>query len=142
MNDVKPWSILMIVGGLVIAASTLLGWAQILLPDGTSVIENAWDKGLLGLYQTIIGLGVAAYGLAQVMQKKTIAGKIAGLTVGQWMIALPAAVAIWGFAFQFDQNPEIGVLTTWVSGVAACAGAAMSERAVVQTQLTNRIPNY
>jgi len=116
----------MIVGGLVMAASSFLNWNEVVLPGG-SIHENGWDKGMLGLYQVLIGAVVAIFGIMQ-MAGKPLTGRIATLSINQWMIALSVAVAIWGFGLQFADTPEIGVLTTWVGGVIGAAGATMSER--------------
>jgi len=123
----------MIIGGLVMAASSFLNWNEILLPGG-GFHENGWDKGMLGLYQLLIGALVALFGLTQAAGR-SFTGKIATLSINQWMIALSVAVAIWGFGLQFADNPEIGVLTTWVGGVMGAVGATMSERSTDEAQL-------
>jgi len=112
----------MIIGGAGIIVTSFLEWYAI---DGVS--WTAWDYGLLGLYQVIIGSVVALFGFGTMSARK-MDGRLLGLSIEQWMIALPFAVFVWSFALQFDDAPKIGVFFSWISAAIAMGGAVISHQ--------------
>ena len=64
-SDIKPSTIMLIVGGAVLAISTFLDWVSIEVDTGfgsVSFSENAWNTdgfGLLGIFCAVIGLVIA-----------------------------------------------------------------------------------
>lgn len=118
----KAPSALMIIGGAGIIITSFLEWFAL---DGISA--SAWDYGLLGLYQVIIGAVVALFGIGT-LSSRQMQNQILGLTIPQWIIALPFAVFLWSFALQFDDAPKIGVLFSWVSAAFAMTGAVLGHQ--------------
>lgn len=112
----------MIIGGAGIVITSFLEWFAL---DGLSA--SAWDYGMLGLYQLIIGVIIALFGLGT-MSDRRMNNNILGLSLGQWVIALPFAVFVWSFALQFDDAPKIGVFFSWISAAVAMAGAVISHQ--------------
>lgn len=135
MNEIKPWSVLLIVGGLGMAASSFVGWSEIPTTGGL-ISQTGWDMGTLGLMQTIIGVGIALFGLA-VMLGRNANEKLGPLSGNQWAFLFSVAVALWGFGLVFDDNPQFGVLSTWVSGAVAAVGALMNDRVESTLEPTN-----
>jgi len=121
-QPMRPSSVLMIIGGIGIVITSFLEWFAL---DGLAA--SAWDYGLLGLYQVIIGALVALFGFGTMSARK-MDGRILGLSIEQWMIALPFAVFVWSFALQFDDAPKIGVFFSWISAAVAWAGGVISHQ--------------
>lgn len=128
MNQVRPSSILLVVSGVMIAVSSFLAWQAVEAASGT-VTSSAWDYGMLGLFQLIVGVIVALIGaLALIGRSDALSNmNLLGLSPYQLAIALGLAVALWGFALNFEDGARIGTFFTWVSGVVAIAGGALGQ---------------
>lgn len=127
MNQVRPSSILLLVGGIVLAVSSFLDWQAVEAGPGVVVTNTAWDFGMLGLFQTIIGVYVAVVGLLGVLGKADTLSQPAafGMSMHQLAGSLAMAATLWGFALNFEDGARVGALFTWVAGAVSLLGAVI-----------------
>jgi len=128
VNQVRPSSILLVISGGLIAVSSFLAWQAVEAVSGT-VTSSAWDYGMLGLFQLIVGVVIAVIGVLSLFGRSDALSNmnLLGLSPFQLAMALGLAVALWGFALNFEDGARIGTFFTWVGGVIAIAGGALGQ---------------
>ncbi|MDG2028527.1 MAG: hypothetical protein P8J50_15575 [Acidimicrobiales bacterium] len=140
-SDIKPSTIMLIVGGAVLAISTFLDWSEIGFAniDFDSVFSsspdlgvtgwenNAW--GLFGIFVFIIGVAVAGGVAAQQFGNVSMPDKILSFDHNQlhFMLGMIAFVPLFGF---FLGGPsEIGVLIGFIAAAVIVAASVMDMQA-------------
>lgn len=128
MNQIRPSSILLVISGAMIAVSSFLAWQAVESVNGTAT-SSAWDYGMLGLFQTIVGVIIAMIGLLSLFGRSESLSSmnLLGLSPYQLAMALGLAVTLWGFALNFEDGARIGTFFTWIAGVVAIAGGALGQ---------------
>ncbi|MDW3220828.1 MAG: hypothetical protein R8F63_19670 [Acidimicrobiales bacterium] len=140
-NDIKPSTIMLIAGGVVLAISTFLDWAEIgfnidfddVFGSGSPDLGvSGWENdafGLFGIFVFLIGAAVAGGVAAQQFAGVKMPDKILGFDHNQlhFMLGMIAFVPLFGF---FLGGPsEIGVLLGFIASAVIVAAAVMDMRA-------------
>ncbi len=120
MDSIKPATIMLIGGGVLLFIASLLDWVEFF--DKTDLFGFQW------LFTLIIGGGVAVLVVLSTFANVSLPDKLLGLSMNQIYLMLSFAAFLMMFGLQFGKGSEIGVLLGWIGAAVMTAGAVMEEQ--------------
>ena len=126
MDNLKTTQIMLMVGGLVLLASTFLAWR-----DFGAGTWSGWEtdfSGLQGIFVALIGLAIGGGVAAQAFSDVSLPDSILGLDHNQLHLSLGFTAFIVTFGQQFASNTGVGILLGWLGSAAIIAAAIMDMR--------------
>lgn len=124
MNDLRPGTMALLGGGVLLAIGTILKWH-------TGITGISTDAhGLQGIFCLIIGVAVAGTVAAKAFGgKDVLPADILGFSPNQMYLKLGFAAFIISFGLQFAVTTEIGLLLSWIGAAAIVVGAVLEDKA-------------
>ncbi len=125
-NQLKPGTIMLIAGGVVLAISTFLDWRG--FGDFGS---NGWETdafGLQGIFVFLIGVAIAGAVAAKSFAGMHLPPKVLGFTLNQLFLALGLAAFLITFGLQIGDGSKFGVTLGWIAAAVVIAGAFMESQ--------------
>ncbi len=120
MDSIKPATIMLIGGGVLLFIASLLDWVEFF--DKTDLFGIQW------LFTLIIGGGVAVLVVLTNFANVSLPDKLLGLSMNQIYLMLGFASFLMMFGLQFGEGREVGVLLGWIGAAVMTAGAFMEEQ--------------
>ena len=135
-SDIKPSTIMLIAGGVVLFISTFLDWYSVSGEsfggfESRSFGYNAWETdgfGLLGIFCALIGLVIGGAVAAKQFGNVTLPDSIAGFTSQQLHLILSAFALLITVAIIFRGEVGIGLWLAVIASGVMVAGAVMDQR--------------
>lgn len=134
-SSVSLKRVLQLVGGGAMVVSSFLEWASGTVAGvtaegtltATPATANGWDVGMLGLWQTIIGVLIAVIGLLGLTNRaRLLPDEVFGFNFAHATVLLAFPVMLWNFGLQFDEvYGGIGLFIGWVAAAIAIAGTEL-----------------
>jgi hypothetical protein len=126
-NGIKPPTIMMIGGGVVLFIASFLDWQG----EGDFGV-NGWETdfyGLQGIFVAIIGAIVAIGVALTTFGNASLPDSVLGLRRNQVYLVLGVAAFLITFGLQFAQSTQFGIILGWIGAAVMTAGAFMEEQA-------------
>jgi hypothetical protein len=126
-SDIKPSTIMLIVGGAVLLLSTFLDWVSV-----GSFGVSAWNSdgfGLFGIYTAVIGLAIAGGVAATQFGNVSLPDRILGFSHDQIHAILSGAAVLISFGFITRGNIGIGLILALLASATMLAASIMDLRA-------------
>lgn len=126
-NGIKPSSIMLIGGGVLLFIATLLDWF-----GSGSFGYNGWETkayGLQGIFVAAIGVIVAVGVALSTFGNVSLPDSVLSFSRNQVYLILSFAAFLIMFGLQFATNTDIGILLGWIAAAVMIAGAFMEEQA-------------
>ena len=120
MDTIKPATIMLIGGGVLLFIASLLDWVEFF--DKTDLFGIQW------LFTLIIGGGVAVLVVLSNFANVDLPDKVLGLSMNQVYLMLGFAAFLMMFGLQFGEGREVGVLLGWIGAAVMTAGAVMEDQ--------------
>ena len=122
-NGIKPSTIMMIGGGVLLVISSFLDWGGPF---------SGWEFdffGLHGILVAAIGAAVALGVALTTFGNVSLPDSVLGFSRNQVYLILSFAAFLIMFGLQFRSNTEVGILLGWIAAAVMTAGAYMEEQA-------------
>jgi hypothetical protein len=126
-NDIKPSTLMLIGGGVVLLLGTFLDWVSVDSGFG-DFGANAWDTdffGLLGIVAALIGLVIGGSVAARQFGNMTMPGLPFGFTHAQLHIVLSLFAVIITIGFVIRGDVGIGLWLSTLASIVMIVGAVM-----------------
>lgn len=125
-NGIKPSTIMMIGGGVLLFIASFLDWVSF-----GPVGFNGWETdgfGLHGIFVAIIGAAVAIGVALTTFGNVSLPTNVLGFSLNQVYLVVSFAAFLIMFGNQFRSDTDIGVLLGWIAAAVMTAGAFMEEQ--------------
>lgn len=125
-NNVKPSTIMLIAGGVVLFIATLLDWQS-----SGSVGFNGWETDFYGLHGIIVALIAADVAVTAALRQFTdvnLPDQILGFSVNQLNLVLGFAAFLITFGNIVLESVAIGIHLGWIASAVIVAAAIMDMR--------------